>query len=99
MEGYTDIMMPQIKQAAGSVAGRPGYHPIQEIILSPYTHLQAASGERAIIDVQVGITILKLHLLRIASDSDGQCPGGVYDFLGDIGAEPAKYLFPLAPVF
>ena len=59
--------------------------------------MQAASGEGAVIDIHVGITILKLHLLSVARNSDGQYPGGMDNFLRDVGAEPAKDLLPRLP--
>ena len=97
-KGRLDVITPEVKQTAGSVTGRPSHYPIQEIISSPEAQLKAASGERAVVNIEIGITVLKLRFLGVAGNPYGKSASGMYDFLGDIGAEPAKYLLSLAPV-
>jgi len=58
--------------------------------------LQTAPGERAVVNIEISVTIFKLHLLGVAGNPDGKDTGSMQDFLRDIGAEPAKDLLSLA---
>jgi hypothetical protein len=71
MELRSDIVPPQIEKAASTVTGRTAHYTIEEIIFSPEAHLQAASRERAVIDVEVSAAVLELCLLTMACDPYG----------------------------
>ena len=65
---------------------------------TPQEQQDQASRERATVNVKISVAVLKLHLLGVAGNPDGKRASSMDDFLGDIGAETAKYLPSLALV-
>jgi hypothetical protein len=58
--------------------------------------LQAAAGEGAVVDVEIGVAVIQFHFIGVAGDADGKYTGGVHYFLRHVGAQPAEDLFAFA---
>jgi hypothetical protein len=69
------------------------------MVVTPETQLQATSGERTIIYIEVGIAIFKLHFLGVTGNPDRESTSSMDNFLRDVSTEPAKYLLSLMLIF
>jgi hypothetical protein len=94
-ERYLKVMAPQVEQAACTVAGGAGHQSIQVIVFAVQGHLETAAGERAVIDIQVGIAVFQFHFALVSGDAYWQYAGRMEDLFRGVGAGPAEYFCTL----